>query len=169
MPTIAETILPEFDIEMQATRSVLERVPSGGLEWKPHEKSMTLVQLAAHLARLPGWARVTLDQDELDLDSPEAQQQPDAPTSTEEILGIFDQNVSQSRDAIAAASDEALGRPWSLKTGGAVRLTAPKAAVLRRFVMNHMIHHRGQLTVFLRLLDVPVPQTFGPTADEPDL
>lgn len=165
---IAQTILPEFDLEMQATRSVLERVPTDELGWKPHDKSMTLVRLATHLARLPEWAEVTLAQDELDLASPEAQRRPEEPASAEEILSIFDESVSRARSKIAATSDEEFGRSWSLKTGEEVRFTAPRAAVLRRFVLNHMIHHRGQLTVFLRLLDVPVPQTFGPTADEPD-
>ncbi|MGH7542136.1 MAG: DinB family protein [Gemmatimonadota bacterium] len=166
--SIADSILPEFDLEMQATRVVLARVPDDRLAWKPHEKSMTLVQLAGHVARLPRWADVTLREDGLDLGSPEAQQQPDPPESTEEILAIFDESSAGARETIASADDAVFGQPWSLAYDGAVLFTAPKAAVLRRFVMNHLIHHRGQLTVFLRLNDVPVPQTFGPTADEPE-
>lgn len=168
--SIAEGLLPEFDQEMAATRKVLERVPAARLGWSPHEKSMSLGRLASHLAELPIWTGVSLDQDEFDVSPPEGEQDWVAfdSTSVSEILDEFDKNAAGAREAIARTSDETFFEDWTLKSGGEALFTMPKIGVVRSFVLNHGIHHRGQLTVFLRLLDVAVPQTYGPTADEPD-
>jgi uncharacterized damage-inducible protein DinB len=167
--SIAEGLLPEFDQEIEATRRVLERVPEERLAWSPHEKSMTLGQLASHLANLPVWTRLSLDQDEFDVSPPEGGGSGTPQLeSTLEILGSFDRNAADAREAIASARDGTFFETWTLKSGGETLFSVPKIGVVRRFVLNHLIHHRGQMTVYLRLLDVPVPQTFGPTADEPD-
>jgi len=167
--SIGQTLLPEFDAEMADTRKVLAEVPEAHLEWQPHEKSMTLGRLATHLAELPGWAVMTLTQDSVDLAPPEGEEwKPRVAGSRDELLSIFDEASANARQAIADARDEVFGQPWTLKRGDEDVFTAPKAAVLRRFVMNHSVHHRGQLTVFLRLLDAHVPGTYGPSADEPD-
>jgi uncharacterized damage-inducible protein DinB len=167
--SIAQGLLPEFDQEMAATRRVLERVPADRLDWSPHAKSMKLGRVASHLAELPMWTAVSLDQDEFDVSPPDGEQwvSPN-PDSMSEILELFDKNAAEARATIASTSDETFFEDWTLKSGGEALFTIPKVGVIRSFVLNHSIHHRGQLTVFLRLLDVPVPQTYGPTADEPD-
>ncbi len=166
--SIAERFLPEFDREMASTRRVLERVPAGHLEWQPHEKSMTLGRLATHVAEIPGWAVMALTRDSVDLAPAEgAAVTPRTGASREEILSIFEEAVTTGREAIASADDDAFMASWSLLRGGETVFTAPKSSVLRQFVLNHGIHHRGQLTVFLRLLDAPVPGTYGPSADDP--
>jgi len=165
---INESILPEFDREMENTRKILDRVPEGRLDFKPHPKSSTLQQLATHVALIPSWGAETLNKDSIDIAPPGAPPyQPPIMSSRKELLEIFDKNVKDSRAAIAGAADEAFFKPWSLLNGGQTLFTMPKAAVLRTFVMNHMIHHRAQLGVYLRLLDVPVPGMYGPSADEP--
>ena len=168
--SIAQGLLPEFDQEMASTRKVLERVPGDRLAWSPHEKSMTLGRIASHLAELPIWTTVSLEQDEFDVSPPEGEQDWVAlnSDSVEEILEQFDKNAADARETIARTRDETFFEDWTLKSGGAALFTIPKIGVVRSFVLNHSIHHRGQLTVFLRLLDVAVPQTYGPTADEPD-
>ncbi len=167
--SIAEGLLPEFEQEIESTRKVLERVPDEKLARSPHEKSMTLGQLASQLANLPVWTRLSLDQDEFDVSPPEGDGSGTPQlASTPEILGSFDRNAADAREAIASASDGTFFELWTLKSGGETLFSVPKIGVVRRFVLNHLIHHRGQMTVYLRLLDVPVPQTFGPTADEPD-
>ena len=164
---IKQALLPEFDVEMARTRKTLERVPDDKLAWKPHEKSMTLGRLAGHLAELPGWGMATMSNDTFDIAPPGAPpQQGLTATSRQEALDIFDKNIAAARAAIAGASDELLMKPWSLLKGGRTLMTLPKIAVLRSFVMNHMIHHRAQLGVFLRLNNVPVPAIYGPSADE---
>ena len=164
---LSDAILPEFDHEMANTRKALERVPDDKFGWKPHEKSGTMGWLAGHLANLPTWTGYTINQDSLDL-APVGGEAPRAepPASREELLKLFDKNVTEARAAIAAASDADLFQPWSLLKGGETLLTMPKIAVLRGFVMNHQIHHRGQLTVYLRLNDIPVPALYGPSADD---
>jgi uncharacterized damage-inducible protein DinB len=165
--TVGESLLPEFDHEMKSTRATLERVPEDKFGWKPHPKSMPLGNLAIHLARLPTWAVDTVERDSLDLSPPGgAPSHPPQPNTVEEILALFDKNASAARSAIAGASDEHLFKPWSLLKGGETLLTFPRVAVLRSFVMNHSIHHRAQLGVYLRLNDVPVPALYGPSADE---
>ncbi len=166
---IAQSLLPEFDQEMAATRKVLERVPEDRFEWAPHEKSMTLRQLATHVANLVGWTQLTLEQSEFDVAPPggEAFTLP-VLDSVSELLAMFDRNSTSARKAIAGTGDDVFMQSWTLKKGGEAVFSAPKGGVLRRFVMNHLIHHRGQLTVYLRLLGVSVPQTIGNTADEPE-
>ena len=164
---IRDALLPEFDQETASTRRTLERVPQDRFDWSPHEKSATMVWLAGHLANLMSWATLTIKHDELDLaPGGKAPDPPPTPASVDEILALFDKNVAEARAAIAEASDEELTKPWSLLQNGKTMMTLPKAAVLRSFVMNHLIHHRAQLGVYLRLNDIPVPAIYGPSADE---
>lgn len=162
--SIAQSLLPEFDHEFATLRKTLERVPEGLGSFKPHEKSMEMARLAGHLTELPGWANATMEQDELDF--AKFDYKPFIPTTTAELLAALDAAVAKARPAIAAASDADMMKPWTLRQGDKVFFTMPKVAVLRSFVMNHMIHHRAQLGVYLRLNDVPVPGTYGPSADE---
>jgi uncharacterized damage-inducible protein DinB len=164
---LSDSLLPEFDHEMANTRKTLERVPDGKSDWKPHQKSMAMGGLATHLSNIPTWAVYTIDQDALDL-APEGKPLPPAQLakSQAELLATFDANVAKARAAIAGASDAELFKPWSLMSNGNTILTMPKIAVLRSFVMNHLIHHRAQLGVYLRLNDIPVPSIYGPSADE---
>lgn len=164
---IAQAMLPEFDQEMASTRKTLERVPDKKLDWRPHPKSGTMAWLAGHVANLPSWVNITFDQDTLDLAPAGAPpQQPQLPKSTQEILAAFDKNSAAARAALAKVSDEHLMKPWTLLKTGQTILTMPRIAVLRGFIMNHLIHHRAQLIVYLRLNDVPVPGLYGPSADE---
>ncbi|MBO0858740.1 MAG: DinB family protein [Chloracidobacterium sp.] len=165
--SMSASLLPEFDQEMSNTRKVLERVPDDKFDWKPHEKSGTLGWLANHLANLPSWTIFTINQDSLDLEPKDGESfKWEGKGSREELLGVFDDNMAAARAAIAGASDQELLKPWTLLKGGVTLMTLPKIAVLRGFVMNHIIHHRGQFTVYLRLNDIPVPSIYGPSADE---
>jgi uncharacterized damage-inducible protein DinB len=165
--SVSANLLGEFDQEFGNTRRVLERIPEGKFDWKPHAKSMSLGRLATHLAELALWCTQTFKRTELDLAPPGAPPyQPPTFSTRAEVLQAFDENVRAARAALAAASDPDFMVPWSLKRGGAILFTLPRIAVYRSFVMNHMIHHRGQLGVYLRLNDVPVPPLYGPTADE---
>jgi uncharacterized damage-inducible protein DinB len=164
---LSEMLLPEFDREMANTRKTLERIPEEKFDWKPHEKSMALGVLATHLANLPTWVVSTINNDSLDIAPPGAPPlRIPAAASREDVLTRFDESVAAARDAIAGASDERLLGPWTLLSGGKTVFTMPRVAVLRSFVMNHSIHHRAQLGVYLRLNDVPVPSIYGPSADE---
>ncbi len=165
--SIAQSLLPEYDHEMATTRKHLERAPFADWAWKPHAKSMTLGGLASHLVEVPSWVAPTLTRTELDMNPPGGPAYA-SPTfgSVAALLAAFDANVQQGRAALAATSDADFMVPWSLKSGGQVLMTMPRIAVVRSFVMNHLIHHRGQFTVYLRLRDVPLPQTYGPSADE---
>jgi uncharacterized damage-inducible protein DinB len=166
---LAELLLPEFDEEMTATRRVLERVPDGKSSWKPHPKSMTLGRLATLVAELPGWVVNTITRDELDIMPPGGPPLKfEALESTARILELFDRNVTVARAALAKAPDAEFNKPWAFKVGGRTVATNPKFTVYRRTVLNHLVHHRGQLTVYLRLTDARVPAVYGPTADEPD-
>lgn len=164
--SLADTLLPEFDQEMAATRRLIERVPEADVRWRPHPKSYTLGDLAVHISRLPLWGRYVFAQSELDLGLPENASIARAEFSTTaELLERFDRHAREGRSALAAASDADMGATWSLKNAGTVIFALPRAAVFRSFVMSHLIHHRGQLTVYLRLREVPLPSTYGPTAD----
>ena len=164
--THSEMLLPEFDQEMAATRRTIERVPDDKLDWQPHAKSTTMRGLVTHLSNLPTWVGHTLGKDALDL-APGGVPLRAAPVgSAKEAVETFDRNVAEARAAIADADDAAFGGSWSLLQNGRTILTLPKSAVLRSFVMNHIIHHRAQLGVYLRLNDVPVPSVYGPSADE---
>jgi uncharacterized damage-inducible protein DinB len=165
--SLSEMLLPEFEHEMANTRKTLERVPDDKLDWKPHEKSMTFRSLATHLANLPTWANHAISVDEMDIAPVGAEPMRATPVNShEEALETFDKNLNAAREAISGASDEHLLKPWSLLSGGATVLTLPRIGVLRSFVMNHNIHHRAQLGVYLRLNDIPVPSIYGPSADE---
>jgi uncharacterized damage-inducible protein DinB len=157
----AETLLPEFDQEMATTRRLLERVPSDKGLWKPHPKSFSLGHLAQLVSWMPGWITSTLRQTELDLRT--------APgysfETTATLLEGFDKNVREAREALASSKDAEFAVPWSLRQGDRVIFTLPRGAVVRMHI-SHLIHHRGQLTVYLRLNDVPLPSIYGPTADE---
>ena len=157
-------LLPEFDQEMAHTRRALERVDETRFDWKPHEKSFTLKDLSAHIARLPLWLSMTLDTSEFDSDAGDF---PDTPVeSREDLLALFDESVAEARSKLQAASADDLLQSWTLMMGGETAFTLPKTVVLRTWVFNHIVHHRGQLTVYLRLLDIPVPAIYGPSADE---
>jgi uncharacterized damage-inducible protein DinB len=158
-----EGLLREFDHEMANTRKVLERIPEDKFSWKPHAKSFSAGKLATHVANLPSWIGMTLHQDSLDISGSFTSR--DA-TSRAELLEIFDRNVTKARADLAEAADEVFFQPWSLKSGDEVFFTMPKIAVIRSWVMNHNIHHRAQLGVYLRLNDLPVPALYGPSADE---
>lgn len=160
---IVDALLPEFDREMTITRKLLERVPEDKFAWKPHAKSMSFVELATHLATLPSWGAVTLNQSEIDMGG---QNTNTAATSRADLLARFDKNVSETRSALTGKSDAEMMAPWSLKQNGQKLFTMPKTTVWRGFVLNHLVHHRGQLSVYLRLNDVPVPSMYGPSADE---
>ena len=158
---IAQTLLPELDQEMATTRKLLERVPGERAEWKPHEKSFSLGHLGLLVAGMPNWLVSMFGATELDLTKfPGYSIQP-----TDVLLRIFDDGVARGREALAKAKDEDFDVSWSLKRGAQVLFTLPRYTVVRQHI-NHMVHHRGQLSVYLRLLDVPLPQMYGPTADE---
>jgi uncharacterized damage-inducible protein DinB len=165
---ISDALLPEFDQEMANTRKVLERCPEDKFGWRPHAKSWTMTELASHVAYLPDWARETLTKDSLDF-APADGSQPfkrDAARSTQELLASFDKNVAAARAALSETSDEEYAKLWTLLAGGQTIFSLPRLTVLRSFVFNHVVHHRGQLSVYLRLNDVPVPALYGPSADE---
>ena len=163
---ISKALLPEFDNEMKNTRKTLERVPDAKFAWKPHEKSFPMGALAGHLANLPSWGSLTLSSDSFDV-APEGKQMKTPEfNSTREVLEKFDENVAATRTAIEAATDDELFKPWTLQSNGNPIMTMPKIGVLRNFVLNHTIHHRAQLGVYLRLNDIPVPSIYGPSADE---
>jgi uncharacterized damage-inducible protein DinB len=160
---IADSLLPEFDHELATTRRLLDRVPETEFDWQPHARSMALGQLAGHITNLPLWCSITLERSVLELDT---LARSTAPASRAELLERFDTHVAAARAALAAATDPELLAPWTLKKGGQEIFTLPRISAIRTFVMNHLIHHRGQLTVYLRLKDVPLPAIYGPTADE---
>ena len=165
--TISDMLLPEFDQEMTSTRSLLQRVPIANTEWKPHEKSMTLGRLAGHIAELPAWAERIVNTEMIDLTPMvSGQHQPYLPTSSEDLLGKFDQSVTEARQAIAGASDQHLNQIWSIQLKGTTFLSSPRLPMIRSMFMNHLIHHRAQLGVYLRLNDIPLPPMYGPSADE---
>lgn len=161
MPQSA-ALLPEFDEEMKTTRRLLERVPSDNPDWKPHPKSFSIAHLAQLVARMPGWNTMTIKQPSLDLSAGGGYSN----QTTAELLEVFDTNVREARAAIAGASDDVLAESWSLTMGAKVLMTLPRGVVVRQNI-NHLVHHRGQLSVYLRLLDIPLPSIYGPTADEP--
>jgi uncharacterized damage-inducible protein DinB len=160
---IAQMLLPEFDQEMANTRKMLERVPEDKLNYKPHEKSMTLGRLAGHVAEIPSLATGTLRQERMDFTG---EGKPFAPASRKELLDSFDKFVAEARGLLAAASDEDLAKIWTLTYKGKQVFSMPRSAVLRMMVMSHLIHHRAQLGVYLRLNNVEIPGMYGPSADE---
>jgi uncharacterized damage-inducible protein DinB len=164
--SIAQTILPQFDHEIATTRRVLERLPAERMGWKPHPKSWTLGELSSHIATIPGWGAAIMALTELDPSPKPGDPAPERATSAASAVDLLGRNAAKARAAIAAASDADFHVPWSLKLGGAIVFTMPRVAVVRGFVLSHLIHHRGELMVYLRLCDVPLPSVYGPTADE---
>jgi uncharacterized damage-inducible protein DinB len=163
---IAESILPEFDHETATTRTLLERVPEAMAGWKPHARSMSLGELAMHIANIPVWTSITLERKEFDTNPPEGRPMTrPAFESSSQLLRVYDENVQASRALLARTSDGEFMVQWTLKNGGKSQYSMPRVAVFRSFVLNHAVHHRGQLSVYLRLLDVPLPNIYGPTAD----
>lgn len=158
-----QSLIAEFDHETANTRKMLERLPDEQFQWKPHDKSYTLGKLATHIATMPAWFTMTVEQPELNLAAPMEQPKPQ---TREEILSIFDATSIAARTSLAGATDDVLAQSWTLRHGDHVIFTMPKSAVLRDMCFNHIVHHRGQLSVYLRLLDVPVPGLYGPSADE---
>ena len=164
---LSELMLAQLEREVATSRLALQRVPEGHNDWKPHEKSMPMGRLAAHIAELPGWAAMTLTKDSFDINPPGGSNFTAAQMSSrKQLLELFEQSAATARAAISSASDEDLMKPWSLLNGGKTIFTLPKAAVLRTFAFSHVIHHRAQLGVYLRLNNIPIPQTYGPSADE---
>jgi uncharacterized damage-inducible protein DinB len=161
--SIAQSMLPEFDMEMANTRNTLARMPEANLEYKPDPKSMGMAQLAGHIAEMVGWTVVTCTMPSFDIP---ADFKPFIPKSTSELLATFDQNATAARAALAGVTDEAMMQEWSLSMGGKQMMSMPRIALLRGMIMNHIIHHRAQLTVYYRLNGVAVPALYGPSADE---
>ena len=164
---IRDALLPEFDHEMANTRKVLERCPEEKFGWKPHPKSFAMGALATHIVNMAGWTVDTMAHDSFDIAPPGAPPYKEEPlATTAELLARFDRNVTAARNALANATDAQFGATWSLLSGGQTLFSMPRIACIRGFVMNHSIHHRAQLTVYLRLNDVAVPALYGPSADE---
>jgi len=163
----SETILPEFDQELAKTRKVLERVPEDKLDWRAHPTSNTIGWNANHLAEIPGWVEGMLTRPSWDI-APAGGPPYQSPklTTRQEILDLFDRNVAAARKAIAAVKDEELTQQWSLLYAGKPFFTVPRATMMRSFVLNHVIHHRAILCVYLRLNDIPVPGMYNPSAEE---
>jgi len=161
---IASALLAELENEAKVTRTCLERVPPEKFDWKPHEKSMTFGRLASHLGEMFGWTKPTMENDVLDFAT--IDYKPFEPKSTEELLQQFDQAIAETVETLRNTPDEKFMEDWTMRNGDQVYFTMPKIAVMRSFVMNHIIHHRGQLSVYLRLNDIPVPSIYGPSADE---
>lgn len=165
--SIRDSFLPEFDHEMETTRKTLERVPEDKASWKPHDTSMPMGRLAGHIAEMVGFAPATFQGDSLDFAPPGAPPtQPTVMTSSKQLLDLFDKNVTAARAAISKASDEELLKTWTLLNGGKTFFSMPRITVLRSMILNHIIHHRGQLSVYLRMNKVPVPSIYGPSGDE---
>jgi uncharacterized damage-inducible protein DinB len=165
--SLSQSLLPEFDQEMASTRKTLERVPDDKFSWKPHEKSGNMGWLAGHLANLVAWTVDTIKHDSFDM-SPGGKPftPPPVPKSRKELLELFDKNVAAARAALAEASDADLAKNWSFLNNGATVFSMPRIACIRTWVMNHTIHHRAQLGVYLRLNNIAVPSIYGPSADE---
>lgn len=161
---IRDSLLPEFDHETGTTRRLLERLPEDKFGWKPHHKSMSLGRLATHVAEVPHWGSLTLSATEFNM--PAGPYQPVEKATRAEVLSLFDENVATLRRQLEGVSDGELMVMWTFKSDGQAVFSLPRIGVLRSMVMNHMIHHRGQLSVYLRENDVPLPAIYGPSADE---
>ena len=163
---IAESILPEFDHETATTRALLERVPEGKADWQPHAKSMSLGHLAMHIANIPHWSPVALERTWFDTNPVDGERATTPPfQSASHLLQFYDEGVASARALLAGKTDGEFMMQWTLKSGGKTIFSMPRVAVFRSFILNHAVHHRGQLSVYLRLLDVPLPNIYGPTAD----
>lgn len=161
---IASALIAEMEQEAKVTRTCLERIPADKFGWKPHEKSMEFGKLAVHIAEMFSWTPATLQHPELDFATMDYK--PFEPATTADLVEYLDKTVAEAIDVLRNTSDEQFLETWTLRNGEAVYFTLPKVAVMRSFVMNHIIHHRGQLSVYLRLNDIAVPSIYGPSADE---
>jgi uncharacterized damage-inducible protein DinB len=160
-------LIPELDQEMAGTRKTLERIPEDKFDWRPHPKSFTMIQLATHIANMMGWGTTTLKADSFDYAPPGAEPYQEQPAeSRAALLAKFDKGLAEFREALAGVSDEEMMKDWSLLGGGKVVFTMSRIACLRGMIFNHLVHHRAQLSVYLRMNDVPVPALYGPSADE---
>lgn len=164
---IGQRFASELEGEAVSIRKMLERIPTEKLSWKPHEKSMTLDRLAGHIVEMLMWTSVTLNADEMDFST--IDYTPKVYTEASELVADFDKNLSENIEMLNSAPNEIMSNNWSLRNGEQVYFTMPKAVVMRSMVMNHIIHHRGQLSVYLRMLDIPVPSIYGPSADEDNM
>ena len=165
--TIAENFLADFEVEMASTRRMLECIPDDGLEFQPHSKSMTLGRLAGHIAEMARWGTDTAEVDELDIQPPTGDgYKPLTAESRATVLEFFDRSVAEAAEAIGRVSDDAMCADWTLKAHGTPIFTMPRITVLKRMVLSHIIHHRAQLSVYLRMNDMAVPGMYGPSADE---
>jgi uncharacterized damage-inducible protein DinB len=162
--SIAEKFLSELKQEAVTTRKILEVVPLEKGDWKPHVKNFSLLQLATHVAELPNYLYTTISQNELDF--AKSDYKPAVPASNKELLSIFEKNVKNAEEALMNCSDEEMRKNWTLRSGDTIFFSSPRVSVIRGLCLNHLIHHRAQLGLYLRLLDVPVPGSYGPTADE---
>lgn len=162
--TQIDAIAQEFVHEAKTTRRHLERLPGHNLDWRPHEKSFTARALASHIVECVGWASAIFGSDEFDVNP--ATHESYRAESVTDLIKTFDEKVADGTRVLAGVTDSDLAQPWRLKIGGRVRFEKPRAAVFRDFTLSHLIHHRGQMSVYLRLLDIPVPGSYGPTADE---
>ena len=164
MSTNIEMIFCDLESEFQKTRIMLERVPESQFDWQPHEKSWPLIRLATHLANLPSWIGITLQTEGIDITAPFPPNP--VPQNTRELVAIFDQKVAGAMAALGAAGDEALNAHWSLLHGDTKVFSRPKYEVIREWAINHMIHHRAQMSIYFRLVGVSLPALYGPSADE---
>jgi len=162
--SIKETALFDLDDELNATRSLLDRLPDDRFDWQPHDREWTLGELATHVASLPRWMLTIIDEDGFDVGG-EAES-PETRTDTDGVLAYFDETAEALRASFAEATDDTMNEPWRLRHGDTVIMEQPKAVVLRRWGISHLVHHRAQLGVYLRQLNVPLPPLYGPTADE---
>jgi uncharacterized damage-inducible protein DinB len=163
--SLKQAILAEFDAEVAVTRRVLDRLPDQALAWKPHERSMSLGGLAAHLAQIPHWGTSILQRDGYDMPA-DARAPADSVATKADVIETFERHTTEVRRVLVGLTEAELYAPWSLTSGGDVVMSLPKISALRRFLLNHLVHHRGQLTVYLRMHNVPLPPLYGPTADE---
>ena len=165
--SIAQSLIPELDQEMAGTRKTLERIPEDKFDWRPHPKSFTMIGLATHIANMLGWGAITIKEDSFDYAPVGAEAYQELPAESKAaLLEKFDKGLAEFRAALTSASDEALMAQWSLLAGGNTIFSMPRIACLRGMIFNHLIHHRAQLGVYLRMNDVPVPALYGPSADE---
>jgi uncharacterized damage-inducible protein DinB len=168
MPTLVELLIPEFAAEMASTRRVLAAVPEGRFDWKPHEKSMSMGRLAGHVASIPSWLTDTLREGRVEVAPDQARENVCfRPASSQEMLERFDTWVAEAQAELAASDDPALEQEFVMTFKGQPMLRLPRRSAIRTWVLNHLIHHRGQLGVYLRLNDVKVPGVYGPSADAP--
>jgi uncharacterized damage-inducible protein DinB len=163
---ISDLLLPEYDSEIATTRKVLERVPDDRGEWQPHAKAFKMAHLAQLVALMPGWVEKVLTETELDIAPKDRKGSAYSIESTATLLALFDRNAKTGRAALVRATDEDFQVPWTLKAGGNAVSTQPRYTVLRQMVINHLVHHRAQLGLYLRLTEQKVPSMYGPTADE---